>query len=191
MDHSELLAKNAAIAAALGATIIKADPDYQAGYAVLNLDGLPFSMSYNGWGNKGKVHVSVKWPATASGHVETALDYNQAGPAINVSLDKSPDRIAADIKRRFVPDAAAAYDKALARVQSADAYAYKKAANLAAIAAACGGRVSDNGSGAHVYGLPAGMSVKYVNDDSARLELDLPIADVCALIAAAVAKGAA
>jgi hypothetical protein len=123
-------------------------------------------------------------------------NYGDAAPEITISTDKTPEKIAADIKRRFLEVARPLYAKALERAAGDDDYATKRAAIVAKLCAAGDAREANQngtGRGDYLYGLPEGFEVKSIHPmaDRVTVVLDLSTDELCAMLRAAVAKVAA
>lgn len=196
MDYQAFLKCNAAIAAALGGDVVRTAGSDMGRWSEVAVDGVGLSLHFDGWQNKDRVRVSINWPKNGHGEAisfQRVRDhYNDVEPDITVSTAKTPERIAADIKRRFLEVARPLYAKALERAAEDDDYATKHAAIVAKIVKAGGARIVSNGNGDHFHGLPEGFEVKFISvrDDSVDVRLRVSVDELCAMLRAAVAKAA-
>ena len=100
--------------------------------------GKKISLSLKTYGaERGKVHVSGWWPQKDGTHgaFTTPHDVNEESPSINCSLSKGYPAIAADIRRRFMPEYHRIYAKCSERIQNTLSYENKQAQNWAKISA--------------------------------------------------------
>ncbi len=99
--------------------------------------GKKISLSLKTYGaDRGKVHVFGYWPQNGNhGPYTSPRDVNEASPSINCSLAKGYSAIAADIRRRFLPEYHRIYAKCSGRITDQIIYASRQAANWAKISA--------------------------------------------------------
>src|SRR5438874_4007196 len=126
------LSQLAAVAAALGATFENGseDSDSARGRVVMP-DGLKFFMITGGYSHKGKIHIDSSFPNYqhhADGGMR-AMSQRDIMPGntdyfdgINVSDTKTPEQIAKDITRRFLPVYAPIWARAVDYVAKQAAY---------------------------------------------------------------------
>jgi hypothetical protein len=80
--------------------------------------------------NKGKLHIWGHWPLPgADNRSLTPRDVREDSPAVNVSKEKTPEQIARDISRRFLPEYIRIWDKLAAHKAEGEAYDNRRAAN--------------------------------------------------------------
>lgn len=73
------------------------------------------------WPNHDKLHVYGIYPRDSRGKDHSGY-YQAPDPSINVSLSRSPDSVAADIHKRFIPVYMERLSKALTSINEAEAY---------------------------------------------------------------------
>jgi hypothetical protein len=81
-------------------------------------------MVWRVWNDRTKLHIHCLWPKTRKGVTEApyrAYGHTGAWFEIFVSANKTPDKIAADITRRLLPDYLKAYQEITARLADWDA----------------------------------------------------------------------
>jgi len=189
--QAERIAVLDAITRELGGTVIKrAETEYTdhdpMAWQNISLPEGCISLHYHGDRKGDYIHVSGDWPRDRKGSMVMARDveYNTASPSINVGAAKSPEAIARDIRRRFLPEYARLYAKAMAIIASRDQYEATVADNYRLLAAACGGSVAKSSwQDAWVLkGLPEGVEITHVGDDSIRLELTCSVGMACEIL---------
>jgi hypothetical protein len=116
----------AIIAAIPGATPIVRDEDdaiYGGVFGFTLAGEESVHLSYDEW--KNRVRVSGNWPRSKldGGTAFSPASYNsETTPSITCDADKAPDKIAADIVRRFLPDYRAMLAKCIERRDNHEAY---------------------------------------------------------------------
>lgn len=140
MNKLEFLA---AISNALGATFTDGSEDSDSARGRITMpDGVKFFIGTGGYSYRGKVHVSSSFPhyqhkADGSMRSMSQTDIMPSNAdyfdGINASATKTPEQIAKDITRRFLPVYAPMWAKALAYVQRQADY-WKQYNSLAAVA---------------------------------------------------------
>jgi len=197
MEYQAFLNLNAAVVTALDGVVVKnAQRDHYSTWADVLVDGVGLHLSYD-YDAKDRISVSVNWPANGRGE-SISFDrirdkYGDVAPRISIASTKTPEKIAADIKRRFLEVARPLYAKALERAAGDDDYTAKLKAMQAKLCAAGGGRMVNNGGGDYFHGLPQGFEIKYTSPTSDRVTVvvDVSTDEACAMLRAAIAKVAA
>jgi hypothetical protein len=123
-----------AIASVLGASFENMDMcDQDRGHITMP-DGVRFFVITGGYSYKGKVHVSPSYPQYISNEhggkrsagqrdFDHSLHYPDTGfDGINISSSKTPEQIAKDIQRRFLPVYVPLYAQAVAYCEKQAAY---------------------------------------------------------------------
>lgn len=86
-------------------------------------DGRAIDLVFQEYNNKGKLRVYGNMPRNASGRT-----FGKSAGGINVSTSKTPQQIAKDIARRFMPEYTTCYAKAVQQKHESDEYTRKKEA---------------------------------------------------------------
>lgn len=132
---SELRAKFAVVASALGYKLVEKEADggmYRHFYLRKD-DGRTICLHYDEW--KKRIEVSGSdWP--------TSLGYNDSAPSIGVSASREGDAIARDIERRFLPSFNELWDKLKEKAEQEKQDKAGQEKTLAALAELTGGKVS-------------------------------------------------
>jgi len=146
-----------------------------AGYFPVALDaGGGLCLTYELWGNKGKISVSGEYPQ----------DTRDRAGSINVSITKTPEQVAKDITRRFLPEYKEKYTKAVAIKAERDAWNAKRDAIVDELSKLPGVSKSDRSEQLYVNGKTASGTIKYVNAEGmCSIELsNVPVATLQLLL---------
>lgn len=110
------------VALLLGGDLEPPNPDKEHGYNwhynITFPDGSGICIAAKVWANKGKLSVSGEYPRDRSGR----RFCDKYPESINVSETKTPEQIAKDIQRRFMPEYKVAYAGAIEAKQRNDDY---------------------------------------------------------------------
>ena len=105
---------------------------------VPELAGLTINARANGYGNEGRAAFRVSYPKPKVGEANT---HEIVTPEITASLTKTPEALAADIKRRVLPDAAVGLAEVKKRNAKTEDYHARRDAALKAV---LGRELTDN-----------------------------------------------
>lgn len=121
-------AKAQQIAAALGASYRAPhdNPEFAGRSAWIYLpEGIALYLNLDGYSGDGRIGVSLKYNTDLLGSTisQRDFDYNGESPDITVAFNKSPEKIAAEITRRFLPAARLVWAKVEKCLASRNEYA--------------------------------------------------------------------
>lgn len=150
-------------------------------------------------GQRFMVYVSAKrlvvtalWPRDVKGTSYNPSSYDLSSgrftgaPDITVSLDKTPDKVAKEIERRFLGTFIVAYAEQTARASEADAYQSRRTSAIQRLAAEAGGKVRGDGDSATVdfsMGKAGYVARLQVNGDTVQFELrSVPVDKAIAIL---------
>lgn len=143
MEKIELFQKYQAIAEKLGAQFMPGC-ELDRGRFVM-ADGVEFFAISGGYNYKGKIHITTSFPAhvvneRGESRGTCQRDFMPYGSphfdGINVSDAKTPEQIAKDIQRRFLPEYVPLYQKAVAYCDEQKTY-WEKRGNLLTLVNEC------------------------------------------------------
>lgn len=119
-----------------------------------------------------RFHVYPTWPHAETDRTEFPHYSQRPDLDISITVKKDPYQIARDIRRRFLPEYVAAYNKAVAQAEAHDAWMQTKRSTAETVAAAAGGSVRD-GDGSTVdtrMGKQSYIRTIQVNSDTVEID---------------------
>lgn len=168
-----------AIAELLGASVLPAhgrgDDGYMGRFALSRPNGDEIALCFGLANYKGKIHITGSYLADT----RCALAYNEKRPSISVSVLKTPEQIAKDIQRRFLPAYLPLAAACRERKAQDEARAARQEELLSSLVQDYKGRVTRYGnsdSGLHISGAGVGKAyghVKNISGDSSTCNLEL------------------
>lgn len=159
-----------AIAKALGWTLEQPHEGNSNYYRLVSPEGVTISMNVGGYAYKGRISFGTLYPQhqsdqhgatryTSQRDWDRSLPYNQSGwDGITVADTKSPEQIAKDLNRRFLPVYLPLWAEAVKYCAQQASYWARRSSHEAAIKEAVKG--------------VAGLNISYMGSDYARLEID-------------------
>lgn len=190
---------NAVAAHLPGWHVTESDDEY-LGYRFKLEDGLGHRVTIESARERGKWHVSGYWLGTpgagANGRYLTPSDVSESYPSINLSQAKTPEQIARDIARRFLPEYLRIFAKLEAKQAADNDYDTRRARNwkritdsgyvkyhaLPHLKERADVRIKSNADGSTNYDAGYG-EVHMESVDSVRLELrSLPVETALAVL---------
>ena len=142
-------------------------------YAYLIKDHQRIRISNGDYQNEHKIHIAGEFPRTIRG--ETGF-YGNSQSSINVSDSKTPEQIARDIEKRFLPVYLPELEKAVNQVNQMNLYHQKRRDNIQKLADYFGNEFKDDKEPSiYVYDLIKGVGsrIEAYGEDTVKFELEL------------------
>lgn len=147
-------------------------------YREIRVPGGPaFGMYLGGYGRENRVEISLPVlrykNARGSDEMVTprhVVEYGKAAPEISVALNRPARAIAADIARRFLPEATVVYQKMVHRIGEANAYEASTKGLLERLAAATGEKARPHSTELYLHGRGDTYARMSVQGESVRFE---------------------
>lgn len=176
METQEFKDKVLAVGAILG-MVVEFYPDEDMRWyrwAILTKDAQKIRISNGTNGEEHKLHISGDFPRTIKGE---SVFYGISQSAINVSESKTPEQIARDLERRFLPVYLPELEKTVERVKETNIYYQKREANIEKLAKYFGVEFKEDNQEPQIYvydkikGL--GSRIEAYGEDTVKFELEL------------------
>jgi hypothetical protein len=176
------------IAAALGCELAARDDDHVV--EMLHPEG--FKLFFNaGWsGGYDKISIGSSWPLDEDRRQVTS-SYDASIPRINVSVTRTPEAIAREVERRFLPEWKPLWEKSLARLDSSRKHEGETKSNAAELAEIVGidpSEIDKNGRFSLYRSsiFPESISEVKVSGDSVTLEIHCDVENAREILRALV-----
>ncbi len=145
-------------------------------YAHLTKDQQDIGISNGDYQNEHKLHISGCFPRTIKGE---SGRYSGGSIEINVSSSKTPEQVARDIERRFLPGYLPELEKAIEQVEKTNLYHQKRTENIQKMADYFGVKIEEDGNrrdaSIYVYDVVKGLGsrIEAQGEDSIKFELEV------------------
>jgi hypothetical protein len=159
----------------------RSDEQYCTGFTIKLDAGGCINLIFDSWGKKGRILISGDYPR----------DTRTKAPSITIAETKTPEQIAKDIKRRFLPVYKETYSDALAAQAARDDYQSKLAAVRADVLSIKGISSAGKGDKMYIAALPLHGEITYISTTAGcTVNLrDVPVSVLRAILEMVQSKG--
>jgi hypothetical protein len=186
LSKEEFLEKVRQVGAVLNMELEDKGDQWSRNYAVLKNGTKEISFSNGDYQLKDKFHISGNYPRNYKREY-MVYSYSEKSPSINVSEKKSPEQIAKDIQRRFLPAYEELLKTVLERVESSNGAHDNRCKALQKLGEVVGvepGKDSQGEPGLWVHDtIPGLKSVEARYDGDIHIELELDVEKAVNVIA--------